>query len=116
MKKLAGKTKEELEHILSTLEVSVDPSVLFSKAKAALRAVLWVFELAGFTFNYERLVKKSVLLRYLETRLPGVIGEYGEEFEIFTILAEEADISEREKNEKKEDRREPSAVPTNQEG
>lgn len=105
MKKLSGKTKEELEHIISNMEVSSDPSILFAKAKAALRVIVWAFEVSGFRVSYDRLMKRSVLLRYLDRRLPSIIGDYADEFEILTILVEEVETSEKEKKDEEEERR-----------
>ena len=94
LKKLDGKTVEELETILQDIEIMTDSSLLFQQPKAVLRLFIQTFSWFSITLSYERLSKKLSLLKYIDSQLPNVVGNWFAEFEIFAILMEELELSD----------------------
>ena len=102
MKKLDGKTGEELMCILQNLEIQTDSGLLFSKPKTVLRILVSAFSWFGLNFSYERLSQKIKLLKYIDGKLPSMVQQFGDELEIMFYLIEDLEISDMEqKNEER---------------
>lgn len=97
-KKLDGKTKEELEAILVNIEISKDSSVLFTLSRSVLKLVVTALDMFGFSFSFERLSKKTKLLKYIDAKIPNIVSNYADEVELLFFFMEEFELSEKEKN------------------